>query len=133
MNYFPNYSICCLILGKSATAAAAVLQLQQQGSFESTQTVKLQLCTKLSNNIWITSQIIQFRKSAAIAAAMLQLQQQHPFESIQNVKLPLYTKFGDNKWIISKIIQFAAFISLISGKSAAAAAAAAVIKKFSIP
>ena len=128
MNYF--YS---LISGKSATVAAAVLQLQQQGPFESIQTVKLPVYTKFGNNIWITSQIIQFWKSAAVAAATLQLQQQHPFESIQNVKLPLCTKLGDNKWIISRIIQFAAFISLMSWKSAAAAAAAAAIKKFSIP
>ena len=123
-----------LISGKSATVAAAVLQLQQQGPFESIQTVKLPVYTKFGNNIWITSQIIQFRKSAADAAAMLQLQQQYPFESIQNVELPLCTNLGDNEWIISRIIQFAAFISLMSGKSAAAAAAAAAaIKKFLIP
>ena len=77
-----------------------MLQLQQP--IESTQNIKLSLCTKYGDNKWITSRIIQFTAFSSLisgnsaAAAMLQLQQQHLIESIQNVKLLLYTKYGNN-------------------------------------
>ena len=40
-----------LMSGKSAPAAAAVLQLQQQWPFESIQIIKLPMCTKFGDNI----------------------------------------------------------------------------------
>ena len=63
-----------LMSGKSAPAAAAVLQLQQQWPFESIQIIKLPMCTKFGDNIWITSRIIQFAAFALCLKKVLQLQ-----------------------------------------------------------
>ena len=118
-------------LKKSATAAAAVMQLQQQYLYKSIQNVKLFIYTRFSHKKWIhinnyliCSCSCNYSCSCNDVAAVLQLQQQYPFESIQNVKQPLCTKFSDNIWTISQTIQFITYTSLISEKSAAAAAAA---------
>ena len=85
---------------KSAAAAAAIVQLQQQYLYKPIQNVKLLIYTRFCDNKWIyinNYSICSCSCSCDNAAAGLQLQQQYPFESIQNVKQPLCTKSGDNE------------------------------------